>query len=111
MVEIRYSKRDKPYLVCNPCGVQVFIRGSHGISRLDRWKKASTLLPAGNSASQPSAVIPLVEELEKLKVCLKKAEADAPWPTLFTVNPAVEALNNEIEKIENKLREIYENKN
>lgn len=32
--ELGISKKDKPYFCCNTCGVQVFIRGREGISRL-----------------------------------------------------------------------------
>jgi DNA-directed RNA polymerase subunit RPC12/RpoP len=32
--EIGISKKKKPYFHCNPCGVQVFIRGQSGIERL-----------------------------------------------------------------------------
>ena len=34
--EVRLSKKDKPYITCNVCGVQVFIRGRAGI---DEFKK------------------------------------------------------------------------
>ncbi len=34
--EVRQTKKDKPYLVCDPCGVQVFIRGSAGIEEFNR---------------------------------------------------------------------------
>lgn len=34
-VEIRLDeKHQKPYLICNPCGVQLFIRREDGINRL-----------------------------------------------------------------------------
>lgn len=34
--EVRTTKKDKPYVVCDPCGVQVFIRGPAGIAELNR---------------------------------------------------------------------------
>ncbi len=30
------TKKDKPYLTCDPCGVQVFVRGPAGISEFNR---------------------------------------------------------------------------
>ena len=36
MREVRVTKKDKPYLVCDPCGVQVFIRGPAGIEEFNR---------------------------------------------------------------------------
>ena len=32
-LEVRESKKDKPYVVCNSCGVQLFVRLPQGISR------------------------------------------------------------------------------
>ena len=34
--EVRLTKKDKPYLVCDPCGVQVFVRGTSGIEEFRR---------------------------------------------------------------------------
>jgi len=34
--EVRVTKKDKPYLICDPCGVQVFIRGPAGIAEFNR---------------------------------------------------------------------------
>ncbi len=34
--EVRMTKKDKPYVICDPCGVQVFIRGPAGIAEFDR---------------------------------------------------------------------------
>lgn len=33
-LEIKISKKQKPYCVCIDCGIQLFIRGKEGISRL-----------------------------------------------------------------------------
>jgi transcription elongation factor Elf1 len=32
--EVRITKKRKPYLVCDPCGIQLFVRGSAGIEGL-----------------------------------------------------------------------------
>jgi hypothetical protein len=32
--DVRLSKKQRPYFVCDPCGVQVFVRGTKGIERL-----------------------------------------------------------------------------
>jgi transcription elongation factor Elf1 len=34
--EVRTTKKAKPYLVCDPCGVQVFVRGPAGIEEFRR---------------------------------------------------------------------------
>jgi hypothetical protein len=33
-LELRQSRANKPYSICNPCGIQIFFRGKTGISRL-----------------------------------------------------------------------------
>lgn len=33
---VKLTKKDKPYLICDPCGVQVFVRGPAGIHEFKR---------------------------------------------------------------------------
>jgi DNA-directed RNA polymerase subunit RPC12/RpoP len=35
-LEVRESKKQKPYVVCDPCGVQLFVRNVEGISAFER---------------------------------------------------------------------------
>ena len=37
-LEVKTSKKNKPYLVCNDCGMQLFIRGEKGIKRFNKIK-------------------------------------------------------------------------
>jgi transcription elongation factor Elf1 len=34
--EVRITKKDKPYVTCYPCGIQLFIRGPAGVSGFNR---------------------------------------------------------------------------
>jgi len=34
--EVRVTKKDKPYVICDPCGVQLFVRGPGGIEEFKR---------------------------------------------------------------------------
>ncbi len=34
--EVRITKKDKPYITCDPCGIQLFIRGPAGIDAFNR---------------------------------------------------------------------------
>ncbi len=34
--EVRMTKKDKPYVICDPCGVQIFVRGPGGIAEFRR---------------------------------------------------------------------------
>jgi DNA-directed RNA polymerase subunit RPC12/RpoP len=34
--EVRLTKKNKPYITCDPCGIQVFVRGPAGIIEFNR---------------------------------------------------------------------------
>ena len=34
--EVRITKKKKPYVTCDPCGIQLFVRGPAGISQFSR---------------------------------------------------------------------------
>ncbi|MCI0625310.1 MAG: hypothetical protein L0387_27315 [Acidobacteria bacterium] len=46
-LEVRITKKQKPYLVCDPCGVQLFVRSRSGIERfaalVDRAESGNAL--------------------------------------------------------------------
>ena len=51
--EVRTTKKGKPYMICDPCGVQMFVRVETGIRRFERlvadaagnniWKRLAEL--------------------------------------------------------------------
>ncbi len=53
--EVKTTKKDKPYIVCDPCGVQVFVRGPAGIDEFNR------LLERGSR----NGTLGRVEEMER----------------------------------------------
>ena len=36
-LDVRKSIKDKPYLVCDGCGIQIFVRGKKGIERFEKF--------------------------------------------------------------------------
>jgi transcription elongation factor Elf1 len=52
---VKLTKKDKPYLICDPCGVQVFVRGPAGIQEFKR------LLERGSR----NGTLGRLEEMEK----------------------------------------------
>lgn len=34
-LQVRQTKKQKPYIVCDPCGLQMFVRGASGIGRFE----------------------------------------------------------------------------
>jgi DNA-directed RNA polymerase subunit RPC12/RpoP len=39
-LDIRISTKGKPYVVCDACGIQLFVRGAEGIKRLKKKVKS-----------------------------------------------------------------------
>ena len=54
-LEVRLTKKNKPYVTCDPCGVQVFIRGPDGIEEFSR------LIEQGNR----DGLLDRLEEMER----------------------------------------------
>lgn len=40
-LDVRASKKKKPYVICDPCGVQMFVRNGAGISKLEKLVAAA----------------------------------------------------------------------
>ena len=38
-LDIRFTKKERPYTICNDCQIQLFIRGSEGFRRLVAFAK------------------------------------------------------------------------
>jgi len=53
-LDVRLTKKHKPYVTCDPCGIQVFVRGPAGISGFQR------LVEQGNREG-------LLERLEEME--------------------------------------------
>ena len=43
LLEVRLTKKRKPYITCDPCGIQMFVRGPAGISGFDRLIESGNL--------------------------------------------------------------------
>ena len=99
------SKRKKPYFTCNACGVQVFVRGKTGISKLRQMANAGILV-AGRKDS-PMRGIVLYNRLEQLKL----QKNDLEWKQgIFlkdqNVENAIQIVDAEIKKIEGELADL-----
>ena len=66
-LEVRLTKKNKPYVTCDPCGVQLFIRGPEGIEGFKR------LIQKGNS----TGLLDRLEEMERhYRLACPNAAAD-----------------------------------
>lgn len=71
----RSTKRRKPYFVCDPCGVQVFIRRKAGIDLLSKLQDALSLNKALVRPHRLFEVQRLLFELNGLREEIKKIES------------------------------------
>jgi hypothetical protein len=75
-LEMKTSKRGKPYFVCDPCGVQLFIRRPNGIEGLRRLMRERERLqiPFDRSAHTLAQIQALLNEIQGLKSQIEKSE-------------------------------------
>lgn len=100
---VRLSVKQKPYCVCNDCGIQVFFRGKVGIQRLQRILESAE--PVTEDFSKGTVVVALYNRLEELRK--QKEELAAKQGIIFrdeTLDDAIAALDGEIKQIETEIR-------
>ena len=104
LLDIRYSKRNKPYLICDQCGMQVFIRRGGGIDLFNKSKEEVLAYQGGIKT------LLLVNQIRPLKNRL--AVLQRPDSLLDAFNrtpkyPLEEAvLEAQIDRIERELKEL-----
>jgi predicted RNA-binding Zn-ribbon protein involved in translation (DUF1610 family) len=99
------SKRKKPYFTCNDCGLQMFVRGKRGISRLDRMAEQGILI----SVLEESAAhgISLLNRLEQLK--LQKQTLEDKQGFFFpdkNIENAISLVDVEIQNVQGELAKL-----
>ena len=70
----RTDKHNKPYFVCDPCGIQLFVRRQQGIERLDKLFRASerNAIPFQQAAERLYKVQALLGEIDGTKKQITK---------------------------------------
>jgi hypothetical protein len=80
-LEKRISKNRKPYFVCDPCGIQLFVRRKAGIERLEEFfrnaRKAE--IPFKQHAQNFYRMQAILKEISDVKTEMKKTESF--WPS------------------------------
>ncbi len=76
-LEKRTDKNHKPYFVCNPCGIQLFIRREHGIGLLDKLMRASEKneLPFKQRAEELARIQALLTEINGTKAQIERVQS------------------------------------
>ena len=104
-LEIRISKKLKPYTTCLNCGVQNFYRGKKGIRRLREILDSQLLISA--SESSVDTVVLLYNQIQLLRAQRKGLAAKKLF---YLSDPDLEnailAVDNEIERMQGDLEKI-----
>ena len=102
---IRRAKTGKPYFICDPCGLQAFIRKEKGIRKLGELLESDRKelrTPANNQT------LALIGELEAVKAKLGEIrDKKGAWGTLFPSEETTlleNSLKSEIKAIRAKLK-------
>lgn len=110
----RKDKHSKPYFVCDPCGVQIFIRGRQGIKNLDEL--LATLrehdFPFREHAAALYEIQALLTEIRGIKEEINKLDS---LLEIFTDDAfkkrARKLLSKRIETLLRRLQKIADEKN
>src|SRR5262245_57151801 len=108
-LRIRKDKRNKPYLICDPCGAQIFVRGRQGIENLHELVAILREhdFPFREHAAVLHEIKAVLTELRGVKKEIKKLDS---LFDVFSEDPtkerARELLNLRIEKLLTRLEQL-----
>lgn len=104
-LDVRISRRNKPYCHCDGCGVQIFFRGKPGIERLKDIVETDMLLCGKDSGA--SRAITLYNRLMRLKT--QKEDLNAKQGILSTdpdLENAIAVVEKEVARIQAELEAL-----
>jgi hypothetical protein len=102
----RTDKNRKPYFVCNPCGIQLFVRREHGIGLLDKLLRnvEKYEIPFKQRAAQVYQIQALLTEITGIKQQIERLETQTGF--FFPDKDKVHACNLLKIKLQNLFREL-----
>ena len=102
----RTDKNRKLYFVCNPCGIQLFVRRHHGIKLLDKLLRdaAKHELPFTHRAEEVYKIQALLTEINGVKEQIERLESQISF--LFGDADKIRACNLLKTKLENLFKEL-----
>lgn len=112
-LEKRIDKNRKPYFVCNPCGIQLFIRRQHGITLLKKLLRdvAKNEIPFRQRAEEVHKIQALLTEINGVKAQIERLELQKGF--FFPDQDKIRACNLLKIKLQNLFKELEQlaNKN
>src|SRR5436309_10166052 len=77
-LEKRTDKNRKPYFVCDPCGIQLFVRRKAGITRLEELMRTAekNAIPFKQHAQKLFEVQAILNDIEGTKAQIQKVESE-----------------------------------
>jgi hypothetical protein len=113
-LEVKISKRHKPYLICDWCGVQTFIRGKRGIASFNEYKtmlENGGIIATGKNNLQITA---LINCLAELKAKLQQLEGGSTMSDYYFRDEQkeliIKVLHKAIAQVEHELKEFLQQK-
>jgi hypothetical protein len=107
-LEKRTDKNHKPYFVCNPCGIQFWVRKQHGIELLDKLLRdaAKNEIPFKQRAEELYKIQALLTAINGIKQQIDRVESQENL--FFPDQDSVRACNLLKIKLQNLFVELEE---
>ena len=112
-LEKRVSKNDKPYFVCDSCGIQFFVRRKDGIERLDALMRAAekNSIPFRAHAQRLSEIQAILKDMRGTKAEIEQLENEIGiiFPDKDKIR-ACNSLKTRLETLQVELEELVKTK-
>jgi hypothetical protein len=107
-IEVKNTVKGKPYFICDPCGLQAFIRRTKGAERLREWMEGKGEVFKKKSGG---LILELITELEELKTKLGEIKDKRGIFPDEDSKLVISALEAEIGGIKNRIKLGLKKKN
>lgn len=101
-IEVKNTIKGKPYFICDPCGLQAFIRRGKGTERLREWMEGKGEVFKKRSGGQ---ILELITQLEEVKAKLGEVEDKTGIFPNEDTKLIISALEAEIEGIKDRIKQ------
>lgn len=101
-IEVKNTVKGKPYFICDPCGLQAFIRRPKGIERLREWMEGKGEVFKKKSGG---LILEWISELEGLKAKLGEIEDKKGIFPDEDTKLIISALKAEMDTVKNRIKQ------